>query len=90
MVGAMHEYEASPTPTNALKTRKSQNFYLKKNEKLSFILRINFDFNLKERTSFGTKAPSRVVSDQNPTPNMIIHFRSYLSPRYPNRGANNI
>jgi hypothetical protein len=34
MVGAMHEYEASPTPTNALKTRKSQNFYLKKKRKI--------------------------------------------------------
>lgn len=46
--------------------------------------------NSVEHTSLGTNDPINVMNDQKEIPKMINHFLGYLSPRYPNKGANNI
>lgn len=44
-----------------------------------FVNFVNFIENLL--TSRGTNEPKKVIKDQNETPNIIIHFLGYLSPK---------
>lgn len=41
-------------------------------------------------TSGGTNDPKSIIDDHKLTPNIIIHFLEYLSPRNPKVGAESI
>ena len=73
IVGATHEYDASPTPTNPRKIKNTTNSYKKRD---------SMNRNIQspaELTSFGTNDPANVVNDQKVTPTMIKNFRLYRS-----------